>query len=207
MKEELENEGSVGRMAAFEVIDLRVALRPYCLGNEIVYAHNQHIFVVRAIEDCDFAPFRHLRFDAPQKIVGQFFLGWLFEVRHAASVWVHRADDVLDHAVFAAGVESLQADQQGTFLFREQHLLQLAHLFAEPRSFYESSLFAVFALEFRVEVADPHAAAGRNAKVFDVVFTRHCFSIVDEYSPRRAATLHWARWTRAFCAAETFASS
>ena len=172
-----------------------------------MYAHNQHVFVVGAIEDGDFAAFRHLRFDTPQKIVSQFFLGWLFEVGDVAAVGVHGADDVLDHAVFAAGVERLQADEQRTLSLREELLLQVAHLFAKNLDFCERFFFAVSAFEVGVEVVEPHVAAGRDAEVFDVMLTRHCFSIAGVYSPRRAATLHCARCRRAFWAAGTLAFS
>ncbi len=133
VEKEFENDGAVGGMASLEVVDLRVALRPDGLRHQIVHAHNQYVFVVGAIEDGDFAPLGHLRFDAPQKIVSQFLLGWLFEVGDAAAVGIHGADDVLDHAVFAAGIKRLQADKQRTLSFRKELLLQFVHLFAKSQ--------------------------------------------------------------------------
>ena len=115
MQEEFEDSGAIGSMASFEVVDLLVALGPHCLRHQIVHAHNQHVFVVRAIEDGDFAPFGYLRFDAPQKVVRQFFLGWLFEAGDAAAGGIHGADDVLDYAIFAAGIEACKQTSNERF--------------------------------------------------------------------------------------------
>ena len=86
-------------------------------------------------------------------------------------------------------------------------LLQFAHRYAELLGFAQRMALAVLAFECGIEVGEPNTLSGRNTKIFNEVFAGHCFSIAGVYSPRRAATLHWARCTRAFCAAATLASS
>ena len=106
-------------MAPFEVVDLRVAFRPDRLRHQVVHAHDQNIFVMGAIEDRDLAPLWHLRLNTPQKIVRQFLLGGFFEIGDVATVGIHRTDNVLDHAVLAAGVKRLQADEQRALSLRK----------------------------------------------------------------------------------------
>jgi hypothetical protein len=50
--------------------------------------------------------------DAPQEIVAEFGWGRLFESRHPATGGVHAVDDMADDAILAAGIETLQHNEE-----------------------------------------------------------------------------------------------
>ena len=68
-----------------ELVDLIVALRPDVFGHQIVDAHDEHVFVVRAVEDSDVAVFGNGLVNAPEKIVRHFLRGRLLERRSPCS--------------------------------------------------------------------------------------------------------------------------
>src|SRR5580698_1983921 len=93
-----------------EVVDQIVTAGPDILRDKIVNANDEDILVVGTVEYDNFAAGRRGLVRAPQKIVRSLFGRGLFEGRNAASLRVHRAENVIDGAVFAAGVEGLKAD-------------------------------------------------------------------------------------------------
>src|SRR5580698_1089418 len=52
----------------FEFVDGAVALRPDALRDEVVHAHHQHVFVVRAVEDGDLAAVGGMRMNSPEEV-------------------------------------------------------------------------------------------------------------------------------------------
>jgi hypothetical protein len=167
---EFEDVGAVGGEALLEVVDLLIALGPDFFGNEVVYADDEDVFVVGAVEDDDFAAFGGLAFDAPQKIVGEFIGGGFFEAGDATSLRVHGTEDVADDAVLAAGVGGLEADEEGLFLLGVKSELQIVHLLPE---FFElrlgGLLICVPGGELGIEIFEPDVAAEFYAKVFVVI--------------------------------------
>jgi hypothetical protein len=76
-----------------------------------VDAHHEHIFIVRTVEDHDFAFARRALVRAPEKIVGGFEPARLFEAEDRRPLRVHGAEHMAHHTVLATGVERLQDDQ------------------------------------------------------------------------------------------------
>ena len=58
-----------------EVVDLPISVLPDRLGHELLDAHDEHVLVVRAVEDADAPLARRGRVDAPQEVVAQLLLG------------------------------------------------------------------------------------------------------------------------------------
>ena len=83
-----------------------------CLDEQLrVDAHDQDLFVVRAIEDADAAAFRQVLEGPPEKVVVEVLGAGLLERRHLAALGVDARHDVLDGAVFAGGVQRLKNQQ------------------------------------------------------------------------------------------------
>ena len=72
MQHELQNGCAVLYEGFFESVDLLVALIEGLLGCELADAANQHILVVRAIENADETAARTSDMGTPQEIVRQF---------------------------------------------------------------------------------------------------------------------------------------
>ena len=76
-----------------------------------MHFHDQHFFVIRAIEDADAASLRQGLHATPQVVVVQFFRRRMFEAVHLAALRIDAGHHVLDGAVFAGRVHRLK-DQQ-----------------------------------------------------------------------------------------------
>ena len=110
------------------MIDLIVALRPDRLGHQVMDAHHQHIFIVRAIENAHFAALRHHFVNAPQVIVRRFFRRGSFEGGYFARLGTHAGHDMANRAVFPGCIHRLQHHQQRMLIFRVQHVLELVQV-------------------------------------------------------------------------------
>jgi hypothetical protein len=176
MQEELQDMRAIQVEAAFEVIDLVIALRPDGFCNQVVDPNDQNIFVLRAIEDSDFTLCGSLSFNAPQKIVSEFLLSRLFEVGYMAAIGIHRADDVLDDSIFAAGIEGLKDDQQRALAFGKEALLEIIHLEAKLFGFFQGFVLLVLSFATGTYIAEADVVAGSDAEVFHEALSSHCFS-------------------------------
>ena len=85
---------------------------------------HQHIFVMAAIENGDFAVFRHHLMHAPQIVSRQFRFARCFECLHANTQWVYVLKHMAYGAVFARSVHALQNHQQLALAFAIQSVLQ-----------------------------------------------------------------------------------
>ena len=72
---------------------------------------NQHIFVVRTVENADSSSFRERAIDTPEIIMVQFFSRRLFERIHLASLWVNAGHHMLDSPVFSCSIHRLKDNQ------------------------------------------------------------------------------------------------
>jgi len=109
-----------------ELDDAVVALGPNVLGDQLVHADDEHVLVVRAVEDGDL-PVRRGRFvRPPQKVVRCFLRRRLFESVDVRALRVERAKHVPDRAVLAAGIHRLEDDEQSACVFGVEAVLQLA---------------------------------------------------------------------------------
>ena len=66
---------------------------------------------------------------APQAIVSEFFLGGDFESGGRAALGIHPTEDVTNGAVLAAGVHSLQNNQQRMLAFGIKNILKTGQFF------------------------------------------------------------------------------
>ena len=117
--------------ALLKGVDLVITAGPDVLRDQIVDADDQHVLVVRAVEDHNFSPGRRGPVRPPQEIVGQFLGRGLAERRHPATLGVHRPQDVADRPVLSARVHCLQADQQRLASLRIEQRLEFPEPFLE----------------------------------------------------------------------------
>ena len=131
VQEELEDLRVVVVQEFLKGIDMVVAARPDFLRHEVVNAHDEHVFVVRAIEDGHLAPFGNDLVAAPQEIMRGLDFRWHLKALDGAALWIHEAEDAANRAVLAGRVATLQHDQQRAFVLRVHEILQFAQLLAE----------------------------------------------------------------------------
>src|SRR5579859_8079456 len=110
MQEEFDDDHAVAREIALKTTDVFEPLFPDILCDErfgnflrreqmLMYAHDEHFLVIRAIEDTDFAPFRHSLVRAPEIIVIELFGAWRLKGVNVAALRVHAGHNVLDRAI------------------------------------------------------------------------------------------------------------
>ena len=108
---------------------------------------DQHVLVVRTVEDAEHAGSRRFLADAPQEVVRLLLLGRCLERGDVDTVWVHRADDMSHDAAFARGIHCLQNKQHATRVpgdsLRVQLLLQIGELFGSGREGRDAVFLAV----------------------------------------------------------------
>ena len=81
--------------------------------HEPVHAHDEHVLVVRPVEDADLTGTGQCPPDAPEEGVGQLLGRRLLERREVDSLRVDCTDDVPHDAALARRVEALDDEQQG----------------------------------------------------------------------------------------------
>jgi len=103
---------AIFRQVFVEFVDLAVAVHNFCFCDNLMDAYHQHVFIMRAVENGDFALGRYLAVDAPQKVVVEFCAGRFFKGGDFAALRIHGGEHLPDSAVLAPGVHGLQADKQ-----------------------------------------------------------------------------------------------
>ena len=99
--------------------------------------------------------------------MGRLFRGGLFERRNAAALRVHGAQNVVDDAVFAAGVDGLKANEERMPVLGVEQVLQLAELLLIVLDFIGRGLWAfVTTGERRVEFLEPDFASRLDFEFF-----------------------------------------
>src|SRR5215471_14988527 len=139
MQKELEDDRPLSSKVILEMRDVGEPLIPDFLadvrrGQPLatedlgVHAHDQDLFVVRAVEDAD-APALGQALDvAPHEVVLEVFPRGLLEREHLASLRIDSRHHVLNGAVLARRIHRLKHKQQGPAVLRVEHVL----LFREP---------------------------------------------------------------------------
>ncbi len=89
-------------------VDKVIARLPDRVLDQFVDPRDQYFFIVRAIEDRDFAFPRCMRMGAPQEVVVEFLRGRWLEVGHPRGQWIQSAHDMPDRPVLAGAVHTLQ---------------------------------------------------------------------------------------------------
>ena len=119
-----------------EVVDRVVAALDLGGGSERAHPADEHVLVVRPVEDADEPGLGQPLLDAPEEVVPQLLGGRRLERRERHALRVDAADDVPHDAALARGVHRLQ-DQQHRVLrhpdaaLGEEPLLQVVEL-VEP---------------------------------------------------------------------------
>ena len=93
-----------------------------------MHPHDQHVLVVRAVEDADEALARRSAIDAPKEIVGKLFDAGLLERRHLAALRIEALHHVADRAVLAGRVHALQHQQQRAAAFGVKPVAEVVEL-------------------------------------------------------------------------------
>ncbi len=87
---------------------------------------DEHLFVVRPVEDADMAARRQVAIGAPQKIMVQFKGARMLVAKDLAALRIDAGHDVLDGAVLAGRIHGLEDDEQCELIGGIQALLQCA---------------------------------------------------------------------------------
>src|SRR6266536_1664096 len=114
-------------------------------------ADNEHVFVVRAIEDDELAACRRLLMDSPQKIVGELDRRRDFERGDPTTGGVHFAKNRTNRSVLPACVQSLKDDQDGMRLRGIKQFLQFNKLSGQLRELGLALLALETAILFRLD--------------------------------------------------------
>jgi hypothetical protein len=144
MEEVLEDDGAVLGEKLLEVRDVVVARLPQLPGHEIVDPHDEHVLIVRAIEDGELAEARRVAVHPPEEVVLALLGGRHAEGHDVHAARIEAAHHVLDRAVLARGVPALQHHHHAVHLGAEHGILQLEQLCTErgealPRFFLGDS--------------------------------------------------------------------
>ena len=73
---------------------------------------DEHVLIVRAVEDADASAFGQGLHVAPEEVVVEFFGRGFFKAEDLTALGVHAGHDVADGSVFAGGVHCLEDQQQ-----------------------------------------------------------------------------------------------
>src|SRR5580704_15263534 len=116
---EFQDYRSTARDAALESADVLEAMFPDFFTDLAMrqllffqyfrmHAHDQHFFIMRAVENSDVPALRQRFVDPPEKIVLQFLGAWRLERMHVATFRIDAGHHMLDNAVLAGGIHALQ---------------------------------------------------------------------------------------------------
>src|SRR5262249_52377012 len=118
-----------------EVADVLEALLPDLLAEQLfrdplplqhfgMDPDNQHLLVVRAVEDADVPALRHLEVGPPKEIMVELERVRRLERMHLAALRIEPGHHMLDDAVLAGGVHGLEDDQNRPAVMRIELLLE-----------------------------------------------------------------------------------
>src|SRR5437764_415746 len=106
-----------------ELVNHSVALLPHFLRNKVLYANDQDILVLRAVEDGDHAAWRRLLVIAPEEIMVQLFASRHLKRPDLTSLWIDPFEHTADRTVFPTGIHCLEDDQQALLMLGVEPLL------------------------------------------------------------------------------------
>src|SRR5205807_6857177 len=140
MEEKLEDARAVAAQMVLQPGDGTIAFLPDRVRvEEIVgqlfgaqdlrmHAHDQHLLVIRTVEDPDAPALRKEAGGAPEEVVLQLLGARVLEAEHLAALWVDARHHVLDDAVLAGRVHRLEDEQKGMLVGGVEQALQRAQL-------------------------------------------------------------------------------
>src|SRR5207245_11473539 len=95
-----------------EAVDELVTALDDVQGSQTVHPHDEHVLVMRAIEDADLADVREATADPPQEAMAFFLGGRLLQGCDLDRLRVQGANSVCDGAVLVAWVNSFARDRK-----------------------------------------------------------------------------------------------
>ncbi len=189
---DVEKEFQNGRLVLdgeelFPFVDEIIARLPHLFWRELMHAHDEHVFVMRAIEDRNVAALRRMRMDAPQKVVRLFFGSRLLEPGHLHALRVHGADDMPAGAVLAGAVDALQDDQQRMRAVGVEFALQLGDAREIALQLLRRfGVIGIVAMKTRIDRSEIDVRAGLDAELFDEFHVLRLLRPVALVQPARA---------------------
>src|SRR5579885_3666436 len=160
VEEELEDHRAALDEQALEVVDLPVARLERRARHRAVHARDEHVLVVRAIEDRDVTTPGRVAMDAPEEVVRGLLLGRRLERNHLAPARVDARHDVLDGAVLPGRVHPLEDDQHREAAVGVEHVLEAGEaLDVAPELGARGGLVGMPARVGGIEVGEAHARA------------------------------------------------
>src|SRR5450759_2430034 len=111
--------------SSLESVYLRIPTLDHLRSGQLLDPGDEHILVVRAIEDGDVAWPRHFLLEPPEEMVSKFGRTWCHEGADVHTLRIHRRHYVADCSILAAGVQSLQNNHDRLFLLRVEALLKV----------------------------------------------------------------------------------
>src|SRR5450759_4888751 len=114
--------------SSLESVYLLIPTLDHVGSGQLLDLGDEHILVVRTIEDGDVAWPRQFLLEPPEEMVPQFGCTWRDEGTDVHTLRIHRRHQVADRSVLTAGVQSLQNNQDRLFLLREEALLKIEQL-------------------------------------------------------------------------------
>jgi len=115
---------------------IRPVGQPFAAQDVAVHPDDQHLLVVRAVEDADAPALRQVARGAPQEVVLQFRLARVLEAEHLAALRIDARHHVLDGAVLAGRIHGLEDQQHGLSVGGVEQLLegaQVLHMLLQAR--------------------------------------------------------------------------
>jgi hypothetical protein len=127
-----------------------------------------------AVKDGHLPPGRRRLVIAPQKIMRRFLLGGNLKARDRAALGIHGPKHMVNGAVLAGGVPSLQTDEQRTLAFRVHQVLQVMQLLTVGLDLRQGMLMGFMLVrKAGIDLAEIDLAAWRYAEFLEVVHGDH----------------------------------
>src|SRR5690348_5318675 len=125
MQEKFQDLDVIFLEVPFKAIDFSVSRLPHFLGNELVDANHEDVFIMRAVKNADHAFCGDCLVNAPEEVVSEFFGIRNLECGHRTSLRANAGHDMANGSILAGSIHPLQDNKQRSFLFGVKKILQL----------------------------------------------------------------------------------
>jgi hypothetical protein len=137
VQQALDDGAAAVSVGPFEVVDRAVTPLDLVRRGELANPGDQHVLVLRPVEDADLPGGRQRLLDAPQEVVLELLGCRLLERRDAQPLRIDQAGRVPDGAALARGVHALEDEQDRAWVVsgpvRVQPFLEIGQLVADVR--------------------------------------------------------------------------
>src|ERR1700694_877545 len=111
MQIELQNNHVILSQQALKVVNGCVAATPGFFWHHVMHAHDQHLLIVRAIENANDTSAWSDPMHTPEEVMVQFPRGRDFKRTHLASLRIDSGEDLVNRISLATGIHPLQHDK------------------------------------------------------------------------------------------------